>query len=112
MAALEVVNGAARLAPAVPVLRWDGGPARGTETVSGTGSERTLARLAADAIELVAGADAPALVECGAPDCIRFLVRNHGKRQWCSTRCGDRVRAARHYARRSAVSRTSAGAAG
>jgi predicted RNA-binding Zn ribbon-like protein len=56
-----------------------------------------LAALAGDAIELATGDEA--LVACGAPDCIRFLVRNHGKRQWCSTRCGDRVRAARHYAR-------------
>ncbi|MFC4716815.1 CGNR zinc finger domain-containing protein [Glutamicibacter sp. BW77] len=24
----------------------------------------------------------------------------HGRRQWCSTRCGDRVRAARAYARK------------
>ncbi|MHC5560905.1 CGNR zinc finger domain-containing protein (plasmid) [Kocuria sp. U4B] len=27
-------------------------------------------------------------------------MRTHGRRQWCSTRCGDRVRAARAYARK------------
>ncbi|WP_404798560.1 CGNR zinc finger domain-containing protein [Streptomyces pristinaespiralis] len=28
-------------------------------------------------------------------------MRTHGRRHWCSTRCGDRARAARAYARRS-----------
>ncbi|WP_368732254.1 CGNR zinc finger domain-containing protein [Streptomyces leeuwenhoekii] len=27
----------------------------------------------------------------------------HVRRQWCSTRCGDRARAARAYARRTAT---------
>ncbi|MDN5936022.1 MAG: CGNR zinc finger domain-containing protein [Nitrosospira sp.] len=31
---------------------------------------------------------------------MRFLLKTHGRRQWCSTRCGDRVRAARSYARK------------
>lgn len=29
----------------------------------------------------------------------RYLLR-HGRRHWCSVRCGDRARAARAYARR------------
>ncbi|MFI6014956.1 CGNR zinc finger domain-containing protein [Streptomyces sp. NPDC051243] len=33
------------------------------------------------------------------PPCNRYLFR-HGRRHWCSTRCGDRARAARAYARR------------
>ena len=119
--AVATVNRAAGLAPVVPVLRWSGSPdaesgnpvresgsqerepgrggrlVRGSEPVGGTAFERALAALAGDAIAVVTGGEA--LAECGAPDCIRFLVRTHGKRQWCSTRCGDRVRAARHYAR-------------
>ncbi|MFC7713379.1 CGNR zinc finger domain-containing protein [Nonomuraea recticatena] len=31
--------------------------------------------------------------------CNRYLLR-HGRRHWCSIRCGDRARAARAYARR------------
>ncbi|MDN5704722.1 MAG: hypothetical protein L0K41_03970 [Yaniella sp.] len=27
-------------------------------------------------------------------------MRTHARRRWCSTRCGDRVRAARAYARK------------
>ena len=40
------------------------------------------------------------LARCEAQPCDRFLLRTHGRRQWCSTRCGDRVRAARAYARK------------
>ncbi|GAB2883292.1 hypothetical protein GCM10022245_18400 [Streptomyces mayteni] len=40
------------------------------------------------------------LAACGSAPCDRFLLRTHGRRHWCSTRCGDRARAARAYARR------------
>jgi predicted RNA-binding Zn ribbon-like protein len=30
---------------------------------------------------------------------VRLLLRDHNRRRWCSTACGDRVRAARYYAR-------------
>jgi len=39
----------------------------------------------------------------GADFCQRFFLRTHARRQWCSTRCGDRVRAARAYARKRAT---------
>ncbi|WP_309816129.1 CGNR zinc finger domain-containing protein [Pseudarthrobacter sulfonivorans] len=32
---------------------------------------------------------------CEAESCGRFFLRTHARRQWSSTRCGDRVRAAR-----------------
>ncbi|MFL6051618.1 MAG: CGNR zinc finger domain-containing protein [Actinoallomurus sp.] len=30
---------------------------------------------------------------------VRLFVREHARRRWCSTTCGDRVRAARHQRR-------------
>ena len=59
-----------------------------------------MAQLADDAAALLTGPEAGLLVHCEASSCNRFLLRTHARRQWCSTRCGDRVRAARSYARR------------
>jgi predicted RNA-binding Zn ribbon-like protein len=55
--------------------------------------------LALDAIDLVAGAEHVDLRVCAAPGCLRLLLRDHPRRQWCSNRCGDRVRASRYYRR-------------
>ena len=60
---------------------------------------RALAAIAADAIEIVAGECGASLIECDARNCVRLMIRDHGRRRWCSTRCGDRVRASRHYAK-------------
>lgn len=62
--------------------------------------EHAMARIAEDASELLTGEDADALEQCGAPSCNRIFLRTHARRHWCSTRCGDRVRAARAYARK------------
>ncbi|MFH7335295.1 CGNR zinc finger domain-containing protein [Streptomyces sp. KHY 26] len=43
-------------------------------------------------------------VECAAHGCERFFLRSHGARRWCTTRCGNRVRAARAYAARRGTS--------
>ncbi|PNG16566.1 CGNR zinc finger domain-containing protein, partial [Streptomyces cahuitamycinicus] len=49
--------------------------------------------------DLLTSPAAERLTACGSPPCNRYLLR-HGRRHWCSTRCGDRARAARAYARR------------
>jgi predicted RNA-binding Zn ribbon-like protein len=99
--ALAAVNDALTRAPAARLLRWD--PERGlhreashpvTQIV-----EHALAALAADTADLLTSPDADRLTACGSSPCTRFLLR-HGRRHWCSTRCGDRARAARSYARR------------
>ncbi|MEV5709208.1 ABATE domain-containing protein [Actinoallomurus sp. NPDC052274] len=93
---LAVLN-AALTAPAVV---WDdGGPRRVRRPVPDE-IQGALADLAANAVDLLTGEKAASLAACGAHGCIRFFVRAHAARQWCSNRCGDRVRAARHYARR------------
>lgn len=99
--ALAAVNEAMTKAPAAALLRWE--PARGLHRAVTHPADRivehALAALATDAADLLTGADAGRLTACGSPPCNRFLLR-HGRRHWCSTRCGDRARAARAYARR------------
>jgi predicted RNA-binding Zn ribbon-like protein len=99
-AAVAAVNDASALAPSADRLRWDpaGGPVR-TRSAAGAGEvERALAALAEDAIDLVCERRDD-LIACEAPGCVRLLLKDHPRRHWCSTRCGDRVRAARHYRR-------------
>jgi hypothetical protein len=36
---------------------------------------------------------------CAAEDCDRMFVQDHGRRIWCSARCGARIRGRRRSAR-------------
>lgn len=97
--ALETVNAASAAVPAAEQLRWDAsGPHRTRATAAATELQRALAALAEDAIVLVSERRDD-LIACEAPGCVRLLLKDHPRRHWCSTRCGDRVRAARHYRR-------------
>jgi predicted RNA-binding Zn ribbon-like protein len=76
----------------------DGAPV--VETVgSGAPLDRALSAIARSAIELLAGPDSGRLRVCGAPSCGMFYL-GRPDQEWCSTACGNRARAARHYARR------------
>jgi predicted RNA-binding Zn ribbon-like protein len=101
-AAVAAVNDAMNRVPTAPLLQWDekNGPYRVTPHPTTEIVDHALATLAADAADLLTGADAERLIACGSAPCNRYLLR-HGRRHWCSTRCGDRARAARAYARRS-----------
>jgi predicted RNA-binding Zn ribbon-like protein len=103
--ALRAVNAALTGAPSAALLGWEAG--RGLHRVPANPLDRltdhALAVLAADAADLLTGPDADRLAACGGAPCTRYLVRTHAARHWCSTRCGDRVRAARAYARRTAA---------
>jgi predicted RNA-binding Zn ribbon-like protein len=97
--AVAAVNGAAAAAPSASHLRWDASGPAPTRSAPGAGEmQRAIAALAEDAIALVCG-HGDELIACGAPGCVRLLLKDHPRRHWCSTRCGDRVRAARHYRR-------------
>ncbi|MEV0255057.1 CGNR zinc finger domain-containing protein [Streptomyces sp. NPDC050732] len=100
-AAVAAVNDAMTRVPTASLLVWDerSGPYRATPHPTTAIVEHALAVVAADAADLLTSPDAARLTACASPPCNRFLIR-HGRRQWCSTRCGDRVRAARAYARR------------
>ncbi|MFE9834178.1 CGNR zinc finger domain-containing protein [Streptomyces sp. NPDC005551] len=100
-AAVTAVNDAMTRVPTAPLLQWDEktGPYRATPHPTTQILDHALATLAADAAELLTSPEAERLTACGSPPCNRYLLRR-GRRHWCSTRCGDRARAARAYARR------------
>jgi predicted RNA-binding Zn ribbon-like protein len=100
-AALNAVNDALSRVPTAALLYWDEktGPYRATACPVNEILDRALATLATNAADLLTGPDVESLTTCDSPPCNRYLLR-HGRRQWCSTRCGDRARAARAYARR------------
>lgn len=98
---LAALNAALAAAPVIPALTWDAaGPHRGElSEPTGDPCAVAVARLARDALSVLTDSTGPEPAPCGADGCIRWFLRTHAARQWCSTRCGDRVRAARHYAR-------------
>jgi predicted RNA-binding Zn ribbon-like protein len=100
-AAVDAVNNALTSVPTAALLRWDDatGPYRATPCPTNQILEHALATISASAADLLTSPEAEALTACDATPCNRYLLR-HGRRHWCSTRCGDRVRAARAYARR------------
>jgi predicted RNA-binding Zn ribbon-like protein len=101
---LDALNRALTRVPTAPLIAWNEsrGLYRVQEHPTDQAVDHALAVLAADAADLLAGPDSARLAACGAAPCDRYLLRTHGRRHWCSIRCGDRVRAARAYARRSA----------
>ncbi|MEU8785791.1 CGNR zinc finger domain-containing protein [Streptomyces sp. NPDC048637] len=100
-AALGTVNGAAAGAPGSAQLRWHPPSLRSEwKTTAPHTVDAVLACIASDAIDVLCGPRGTSLRQCAAHGCIRFFLREHARRQWCSTMCGDRVRAARHYQRR------------
>ncbi|MFC4012127.1 CGNR zinc finger domain-containing protein [Nonomuraea purpurea] len=100
-AALSAVNDALSKAPTAALLYWDdkNGPYRAAPCPTNEILDHALATLAANTADLLTGPDAERLTHCRSNPCNRYLLR-HGRRHWCSTRCGDRARAARAYARR------------
>jgi predicted RNA-binding Zn ribbon-like protein len=69
---------------------------------SGTALDRALSTIARSAIELLASPDRERLRICSAPSCGFFFFFARPDQEWCSIPCGNRARAARHYARRRA----------
>ncbi|WP_029088994.1 CGNR zinc finger domain-containing protein [Brevibacterium album] len=102
--AVEGLNRALTSAPGALLLRFDppAGFTRSADHPVTQAVEHAMALLAEDAAALLTGREASMLASCGAEGCLWFCLRTHARRQWCSTRCGDRVRAARAYARRRA----------
>ncbi|OLZ70277.1 hypothetical protein AV521_14055 [Streptomyces sp. IMTB 2501] len=104
-AAVAAINDAMTRVPTAPLLQWDDrtGPYRAVPHPTTAVLDHALATLAADAADLLTGPGAERLTACGSTPCNRYLLR-YGRRHWCSTRCGDRARAARAYARRGTAS--------
>ncbi|NGN67305.1 hypothetical protein G5C51_25790, partial [Streptomyces sp. A7024] len=85
-----------------PRLDWDPatGPRRAAEPDAADPAGAALSLLAEDAAELLTGPDGEQLAACAAQGCSRWFLRSHAARRWCTTKCGNRVRAARAYANR------------
>ncbi len=100
--ALAAVNQALGRVPSAPVLRHDPEAGFHREQVHPVTQlvEHAMAQIAEDAATLLTSSAATLVTRCDASPCDRYFLRTHGRRQWCSTRCGDRVRAARAYARK------------
>jgi len=99
---LDRVNAAAS-EPVRPVLDVHGsGPVMRWESAA---RERPITRIARDLILFAVSAEAARLRTCAADDCDRMFVQDHGRRIWCSSSCGNRMRVQRHAARARAASR-------
>ncbi|MGW5652660.1 CGNR zinc finger domain-containing protein [Streptomyces humi] len=96
-------------APAVAAVNRQAASVPVTMCLGATGTSRhgtagqALTDLARETVEIVAGAQAELLRECGHPDCTHvYLDRSRGRRrEWCAMRtCGNRAKAAALRARR------------
>ncbi|MEG0212936.1 CGNR zinc finger domain-containing protein [Glutamicibacter sp.] len=107
---LQGINAALLAAPSTPLLHHEPGKGffRALEHPATQLTEHAMSRLAEDAAALLSSEEAGLLAQCEAEPCTRYLLKTHGRRHWCSTRCGDRVRAARSYAKKKSQQDSSA----
>jgi predicted RNA-binding Zn ribbon-like protein len=97
--AVADVNHAVTQAPTWPQLAYRHGELHVATAARATAPRRALSSVAHQAINLLTGEDRINLRACYAPGCVLYFVKNHPRREWCSTACGNRARAARHYRR-------------
>src|SRR5918996_6011513 len=100
-ATIRRLNELAALAPFTARLHWPARkPPKAHLSPSGAGDrDALLALLAQSAIDVLGGSGAGRLRRCEAPGCINYYLKDHPRRAWCSPKCGNRVRVARHYQR-------------
>ena len=102
--AIKTINAASARSEGHLRLARRGGAPVAELAGSGTPLDRALSAIARSAIELLAGPDRERLRVCPAPSCGMFFL-GRPDQEWCSTACGNRARAARHYARRRRTAR-------
>lgn len=95
---LDTLNRASRAAPHWTELR-PGAPVRTERHRATHGVDAALAEVAENAIALFTGDGGGHVRLCGRPGCVLLFVKDHPRREWCSNKCGNKVRAARHYQR-------------
>ena len=98
-AALERVN---EVSARVPVVLRLTAHRAVHEPLPGGVAALALARIAWSAIELLGRGSGDRVGRCDA--CGRFFLATRADRRWCSNACGNRMRVARHHARRRATS--------
>lgn len=96
---VTTLNRHAALAPRWRELRTAPEP---HTTVRSTGRPvaAALAALAEEAVVLFAGPARHEVHACHGPGCVLYFLRDTPRREWCSAGCGNRARAARHYAKK------------
>jgi predicted RNA-binding Zn ribbon-like protein len=93
-----------------PLLTWREGALPSTEEVfTAPPLVAVQAEIAHGLIALLSGASGIEPRACTAPGCVFFFDHARSRRQWCSTGCGNRARAARHYARHAGGHRRDSG---
>jgi predicted RNA-binding Zn ribbon-like protein len=99
--AVRALNEASAAVPTSPAL--ESGPSGAVRVERATASPsqtvQILAAVARSAIELF-GPDRERLRRCPATRCGKVFVASRGRQVWCSASCGNRMRVARHHARR------------
>jgi predicted RNA-binding Zn ribbon-like protein len=65
----------------------------------GSVAELVVGLIAHQGVELLGSPRRHHLRACVAPNCDRFFLKTHSRREWCSPTCGNRARVARHYRR-------------
>jgi predicted RNA-binding Zn ribbon-like protein len=96
--AVDVVNALVADRPRTQLAVCDG-VLSAVDAPLATPIRSALADLGYRAIDLLTSPAAINLRACNAPHCVLYFVKSHPRREWCSEACGNRVRAARHYAR-------------
>lgn len=100
-ATVRRLNQLAAITPFTRRLQWPAGAApKAHLSLSSAGRlDALLALLAQNAIDVLGGSGAGRLRRCEAPGCINYYLKDHPRREWCSPKCGNRVRVGRHYQR-------------
>jgi predicted RNA-binding Zn ribbon-like protein len=98
--AIDHLNACSAAAAVAPQLNWPvNGRPRMWLSTSGDSGAHVLGVIARSVIELLTGERARLRV-CEAHGCRRVYLSASARRRWCSDTCGNRVRVARHAARR------------
>ncbi|MFI9509596.1 CGNR zinc finger domain-containing protein [Nocardia sp. NPDC052566] len=99
-AAVNRLNRHVRANPLWTELHWDAENPTTQLRFKGDPITAALCEIATSTVELFSGPHAAAIRSCASPNCILYFVKDHARREWCSTTCGNRVRVARNYERR------------
>ncbi|MGH6654338.1 MAG: CGNR zinc finger domain-containing protein [Actinocrinis sp.] len=99
-AAVAAINQAAGAVPRWSALSWAPGetPTRHTRS-HGQAGAAAVSAIAEEAIGLFGRDERLLLRACLAPGCVLYFLKDHPRREWCSSTCGNRARGARHYQR-------------
>ncbi len=98
--AIDHLNACSAAAAVAPQFNWPvNGRPRMWLSTSGDSGAHVLGVIARSVIELLTGERARLRV-CEAHGCRRVYLSASTRRRWCSDSCGNRVRVARHAARR------------